>query len=388
MERPIRFAIFCFFVIALAVGLALQSAGIALTRKAPQTAVALFPLNGLAEEYLASTVFTSSLSDSGEPRAAARSAEGWALSSYRHEPLTPKSHAFLALAQEENDAWRKIVGISSKLDRREPLLQALVLQEHVETENYGGVVESLDGILRVKPSRAAELFPVLLNVFLQDEAVEELAKILDGSSPWHQQFVRFAARQPSALPNLIKLRRRVSFDDEKLDQALIRGLAKEGDLRSAYDLYAWLSNSRARKKAKDTLNWVTAFPPFDWSFTDTGEFRAQPSLDSDGLEFYVRSGNGGIFARRIIETPSAPFSIAVKNEITPANLAKDVKLTLTCAKQKETFSETVFRKGELYHLVNAVPRDCPFIEIALTARAWSGQSALRGTISPLIIKQQ
>lgn len=385
LGKPIRFAIICLLGLLLAVGLAFQSASIALVHKAPERAIAFFPLNGLAEENFASAVFKSSLSVLGEHQRAAQNAEQWARLSYLHEPLTPKSLAILAMSERKLEAQTKIVGLSSRLNRREPLLQALVLQEYVSTNNYRGVVKTLDRILRVRPSKSTELFPILLNVFSQEGSVGEFEKILDGTSPWHQQFIRFALGQPSALPNLFQLRKRVSFQDQKLDQALLWGLAKEGDLNAAASLYdLWATPAGAH--SNDSLGWGSTFVPFDWRLIDNADFRAQRSLDSDKLELYVRPGSGGVFASRILETPKAPFSISAKQQISHPNLVKDVKITLSCAPRNAAFSEDTFKQSGLYVPVKAVPDDCPFMEISLSARAWSGQSALRGTISPLVIK--
>lgn len=388
LAKPLRFVLVCLLGLVLAIGLVFLSGGIALTHKAPETAVTMFPLNGLAQERLASAVFTSSVATSGKPKDAAKSAEALARSSFYYEPLTPTSHAILALALNDDEARAEVVRLSSKLNRRDATLQALVLQGYVETGNYEGVVKTLDGILRVSPSKSQELFPILLNVFVQDGAVKEFAKILDGSSPWHRKFIRFAVRQPTALSNLVELRPRLSFGDDKLDHALLINLANQGDFDAAYGLYRQFTKAGRSQRVKESLSWVSMYEPFDWSFADDAELRAQTSLKTDELELYVRPGHGGTFAKRIISTPSAPFSVSAEHQISPRNLSKNVKVSLTCAQQVEPFFETRFGDERLYGLVKTVPDDCSFVELALKARAWSGQSTLRGAISPLVIERQ
>ena len=386
LANPLRFILL--FVGCLVAGLALaaQSASIAFIRKAPETAVMLFPLNGLARQNVATAVFTSSVTGSSGPEQAALVAEKWARNAYETEPLTPEAHAILALAQGARAKRSKVIGLASLLNRREPTLQALVLQEYVEAEDYSKSVETLDQILRVRPARSSELFPVLLPVFARDGAVKEFAEVLDGTSPWHQRFVNYAVAEPTALKNLLDLRYLVNFDDLKFDQALLRNLVQQDETSLGYDFYTKLLSNGGRVEAKGGLGWESTYPPFDWRFTDHSDFRAQTSLDGGDLELYVRPGNGGVFAWRIVETPDTPFSVSIEHEISPKNLSKDVKIALRCTQAGEPFLEQEFGEHSLRLFVEKTPSECRFMEIKLQARAWTGQSALRGTISSLVIE--
>jgi hypothetical protein len=383
LANPLRLIFVSIFCLLLAAVLAVQSASFALTDESPETAVRLFPANGLAQENVASAIFSSSVANLGGPQSAAQLAEGWARTSYRYEPLTPESHAILALAQQDSH----VIGLAAQLNGREPTLQALVLQEHVAAENYAGAVESLDAILRVRPSRSSELFPVLLSVFAQDGAVEEFAEVLDGTSPWHQQFLNYAVVQPTALANLAQLRAQVDFNEQKFDQALLRNLAQQNEVQSGYDLYNQFAQDDGRAPEEGILSWESTYTPFDWHLKGNADFRAQRSLDGADLELYVRPGSGGVFATRVIKSPRAPFSIFANHQITPRDLSEDVRISLRCTQDPEPFSQGEFGRDRLNLSVENVPANCLFMEIALQARAWSGQSALKGTISPLAIDQ-
>ncbi|WP_226698669.1 hypothetical protein [Qipengyuania gaetbuli] len=385
LAKPFRFSVVSLVCVLLAAGLGFQSAGIALTSKAPATAANLFPLNGLAQENFASDAFASSVAFSKEPEAAARSVEVWARSSYLREPLTPESHAILALAEAQGRLRTEIVNLASRLNRREASLQGLVLQEQVLADNYPGAVGTIDEILRVRPSRSTELFPVLIRVFIQDGAVEEFSRVIDGSSPWHQRFLSYAIGQSEALQNLVELRSRQSFGDQELDKALLRNFASEGDLDASFALYRQLSETAHGGRTRQVLRWVSTFEPFDWRFIDTADFRAQKSQESEELELYIRPGNGGQFAERIIEAPDTPFSISASHRISPSSLSNDVKIVVTCADSDEPISEAGFRQSGLSLSVSEVPSACQYVKLALLGRAWSGQSALRGAISPLTI---
>ena len=177
--------------LALAIALAAQSAGIALTRKAPETALSLFPLNGLAQEELASSAFSL-----GSPKGLVPAevgmpmAEQWALEAYRKEPLSPEAHAILALAER---------GCKYPLGNREP---GFAIEIGGTPGLSGGGSPGTSGTtglprghrdsrshstrpgLRDPPS----CFPSLIPLFAREGAVDEFARILDGTSPWHEVF--------------------------------------------------------------------------------------------------------------------------------------------------------------------------------------------------------
>ena len=385
VARPVRLGVSITLGLVLAAALGAQSAGIALTKKAPDTAIAAFPLNGLAYENIASAVFLATTEATGSPEEGAKAARPWALEAYRLEPLVPKAHAILALAEDDPEKRRQILDAALALNRREPRLQAVVLQQQVADADYPAAIASLDRILRVKPSQYNELFPVLINVFAQEGAIDEFAKILDGSSEWHGRFFRFAARQPAALRNLAELRGQMSFDDEVTDQTLLRSLVGEGDVATAYSLYQRLADADATGAAGE---WSNDYPPFDWSLTDEAGLRAQPSLGGKELEISVKPGKGGVVARRIMKAPERPSSIIVKHSIDSQQALQDIDVVVKCAGQSSAILEAnLVRQGNGYR-INNLPSDCAFIEIAIAARAWSGRSALNENIEAVDVVQR
>lgn len=385
VARPVRLGVSITLGLVLAAALGAQSAGIALTKKAPDTAIAAFPLNGLAYENIASAIFLATTEATGSPEEGAKAARSWALEAYRLEPLVPKAHAILALAEEDPEKRKQILDAALALNRREPRLQAVVLQQQVADADYPAAIASLDRILRVKPSQYNELFPVLINVFAQEGAINEFAKILDGSSEWHGRFFRFAASQPSALRNLAELRDQMSFDDEVIDQTLLRNLVREGDIVTAYSLYQKITDTGA----SDVVGaWSNDYPPFDWSLTDLAGLRAQPSLTGKELEISVKPGKGGAVARRLMKAPERPFSIIVKHSIDSQQALQDIDVVVKCAGQSGAiFEANLVRQGNGYRIDN-LPSDCAFIEIAIAARAWSGRSALNENIEAVDVVQR
>ena len=385
VARPVRLGVSVMLGLVLAVALGAHSAGIALTKKAPETAIAAFPVDGLAYENIASAIFLATTEATGSPEEGARAARPWALEAYRLEPLVPKAHAILALAEEDPGKRKQILAAALALNRREPRLQAVVLQQQVSDADYQAAIASLDRILRVKPSQYNELFPVLIHVFAQEDAMDEFAKILDGSSEWHGRFFRFAATQPSALANLAELRGQMSFDDEVTDQTLLRNLVREDEVATAYSLYQRIADAGA----SDAVGaWSNDYPPFDWSLTDKAGLRAQPSLSGEELEISVKPGKGGVVARRLLRAPERPFSIIVKHSIDFPQALQDIDVLVKCVGQTGAILEAnLVRQGNGYR-IDDLPSDCAFIEIAIAARAWSGRSALNENIEAIDVVQR
>jgi len=382
IAHPVRLGVSITVGLMLVSALAVQSAGIALTKKAPDTAITAFPLNGLAYENIASAVFLATTETTGSPKEGAKAARPWALEAYRREPLVPKAHAILALAEDVPERRKTILDAALALNRREPRLQAVVLQEQVANADYPAAIASLDRILRVKPSQDKELFPILTSVFAQREAISEFARILDGSAEWHIRFFRFAARQPSALQNLAILRSRTSFNDEIADRALLRNLEREGDIETAYAVYREVAEVEG---AKTIGTWRADYPPFDWSLTDEAGLRAQASLSGEKLEISVKPGRGGVVARRWIRVLSTPFRIRVDHSIDSEQALQDIDLTVRCPSTNIPILETNLSKQENGYLIDSLPVDCAFVEVAISARAWSGRPALNEDIDAITL---
>ena len=382
-RKPLRWITASLIAIPLAATVGVQAMSIALSEKAPHTSVELWPENGLASEEIALALFQTKNKETQDQAASAAVAKEWALSAFRSEPLTPEAHALLALAGESAAERDAVLKSADQLDRRNAFLQGILLGKRAADNDFSGVIESLDRILRVRPSQSPELFPVLLGVFAMDGAADDLANVIDGSSPWHLQFLNFAVHQPVALENLAQVYASGDFRDEGLERNLILNLANAGRVEDAKPIYDRLSGSSQEKTDDGRIPWSSQLPPLDWEFADEADFRAQHALKSDDLEIYVRPGNGGVFARRILAAPRGPFTVRALHSITPRNLAEDVELAVRCVGAADFAGSTAFDRERANLRIAELPEDCAFIELILSARSWTGQAPLRGTIRPL-----
>lgn len=374
------------FALGLAFVLAGQALSSASTRSAPGLAVSAFPFNGLAQEQLAFETFTAGVSAPEDTFEVARSASETALQAVRSDPLTPKAHTILALAAGDPSSRKAIITAATRLNRRELSLQGLALQEHIASEDYAGTIETLDQILRVHPEYSREFFPVLAQALGQEETIPLFAEMLDNSSPWHARFLSFAVGQRDSLSNLALLRAQIEVDEESFDRRLIAGLAGNGDVAGAEALYQRVTGRDAGLRGEGQLDWSSAYPPFDWRLVDEPGFRAQQSPDGSELELSVRPGKGGVIAARLLSAPQGPFEVSLDHRIAPTEQMRDVRLQLSCVGNTAPFFDERFSRGEGGFEVPSPPQNCEYMIIAINARAWSGRSALSGTIEPVRIR--
>ena len=371
--------------VGLAILVGLQSLSSVSTRTAPALAVQLFPANGLARERLVFEQFTAGISEPGDEVEAARAVVDQARKTLRSDPLAPKAIAILALAQQDDESRRGILDIGQQLNRRDLTLQGLVLQERLAEGDYPRSIETLDQILRVHPEYSQEFFPVLVSALADEETVPLFADMLDGSSPWHERFLRHAVGTREVLPQLAVLRREITIADEIFDRRLISGLATIGEIESAQEIFRFATGSDAIASGTGVIDWQSTYPPFQWRFLDEPGFRAQTSNDMEKLELSVRPGKGGVIAARLLGAPDRPFEVRIKHRISPADQLRDVRLQLICATNSEAFFDERFsRQGEGF-LVNSMPSGCEHMLMAINARAWSGRSALSGTVDQIEI---
>lgn len=373
-----------------------QALSSAALKASPERALVVFPWNGLASEKAAYDLMANrvrqaagSPADSASPRKLppmldlarfAASAKDQAREAIRREPLAPSAYVLLALAETDPARRKALVEGASRLSRRDPVLQVLVLEERGKAGNYLGAIDTLDEILRVHPERREEFFPVLAKALGQQAAVPGLARLLARPVPWREDFLNFAVADGTALENLAFVRERIVIDDPEFDRKLIARLAESGWIASAERIYAKVAPVRAALKG----GWRADYPPFDWQLADKPGFRAQAGDILDALEVDVKPGNGGVIASRLLPNPGGPFAMRLVHEVDPPSQTGDMKLTLACQGQSEPFFESAFTGPQSAFSVERVAT-CPYLTVSITARSWTGGRPLRANLGPLKI---
>lgn len=378
VRHPLRLAVCSVIGLVLAGLLFLQAGSSVLTYKQPPLAVQLMPVNGLALEQAAARQFMAGVKTEADIPASAAAALPLARAAFAHDPLSPKSLAIMAMAQTDPQARRDILEKASAINRRDLLLQGLVLEDAVARKDYAGALATFDRILRVHPEQSATFFPILTNALKNPAAAQELGAILERDSPWHKGFLEFAASDGDALPNLARLRLTKIKVDTRVDQRLISGLVKRGNIGLAHQVYR---KATGQEEQTGRLGWGQQFPPFDWKMADEPGFRAQPSLGDIALDVFIRGGKGGILAERLVRSRDVPGVLKITHRLAPAGQVADVRVQISCPGDETPLLDRPLRIQPMRIPVPALASRCGFMRVALYGRAWSGRSSIRGEIT-------
>ncbi len=355
-------------------------------RSAPETAVSVMPMNGKAYERLAFNRMTRGVADPADPglvEEAAISVAPLALKAVAAEPLTPKAHAILLMAERDNTTQARIMEAVNALDRRDPALQGVVLQSQLNATDYNGAFETIDRLLRVNPELTSQFFPVLLVVLQDGDGAVLLADLFRGEPGWMTPFLRFAALEETALPDLLQLRQLIQIEDPTFHGRLIESLFKEGEFQEAYDVHQefFITDTSSDNSLGD---WQAGHPPFSWSLADQAGFRAQIKRNGRGLDISVDSGRSGFLAKKVVRVANEePFQIAVAHSLSPADQIPSTKLQLRCGNEKEAFFDAPLKAGTAVFRIARRPTDCEFMEVGLYLRVFSGERAVAGAIESI-----
>jgi hypothetical protein len=372
--------------LVLAIVLGAQALSNVVETKAPQLAITLNPFNGPGHEEFAQDSFRDSITDPADLSPAARSALEPAIAAFKLEPLVPQALAIAALTRSDPDQRREVLAAAMELNRRDTTLQSVALSQAIEDLDYAGTIGAIDRILRVRPQRSAELFPILIEALKRRESGSEFVELLDFSSPWHDRFLMTAVENEEARLTLSDIRGDLALNNEAFDRRLIAGLAAQGEIERARMLYERANEGRlASEENLSALSWNAAYPPFDWVLVSRSDLRAQPSLDAETLEIFARSGQGGVVATRLI--PSVGSSLRIETEVesdigfSPGSLV----LNLSCAAGRRTAFEQDLERGRNVSTFGPGLEDCGLLRLDLRARSFTGQPTLRADIARLRI---
>ncbi|UAB78989.1 hypothetical protein INR77_04645 [Erythrobacter sp. SCSIO 43205] len=337
-------------------------------------------------ERVAYAQLRENIQDPAETQGAAQSVRELALSSFRSEPLVPKSWAILALSADEGRERNAVLEPALKLNQREMSLQTAALSQAIEDESLSGAASAIDAILRVRPQRSQELFPLLLQAMAQPEAAGEFLQILDLTAPWQERFLLLAAGNAEARPTLALMHKRLGFDNVDFNRRLIGGLAGQGELTAAREIYQRVSAKEERvSTAGSAMSWTDTFPPFDWYLASSSDMRAEPSSSFNSVDVYVRSGHGGDVARKTLDRRDLSNSGRVSVRSSRSLRAGNLVLNLTCPGTQAPVLSQDLEEGLNQLAIEPQLIDCSDPTIVFRARAFRGEPDLRLTLSDFSI---
>ena len=383
IKRPQRLIGATIFGGGLAILMFMQALSGITMKQAPQIATSLMPANGLARERLAFATFGAAATDPtdmAKVAEAANTAAPLAREAIEDEPLLPKAHTILALQISDPEQQAAFLDLATRLNRRDVSLQGVLLQNRVGAEDYAGVFQTVDRILRTSPELSEQFFPILLTAFQDEKGLAEVATLTEEESPWIRRFFLFAVDQPNVLGQLAELRSRSNLDSVLLDQQLIANLAERGDFETARELYSRAIANAGRETTPNSLGWFSDYAPFDWRLTNRSGLRAQIERDGSSLDIRVRAGQSGILADRTFRAPAGNFRISIAHSLGPVDQLENTRVQLRCGNTQEPFYTGSLSPERMRIDVNARPDGCDYVRFTLYARVMSTERALAGSI--------
>ena len=376
--------------VGLSVALALQASSSAMTRSNPVLAMQLSSSNGEAASRLVGALFTARLAETRSPAKAAAGLQSLAEQALASTPLSPQAIAISAINAPSGENRRAIVTAGYAINRRDPLLQGIALEQFVAENNTTAALSTLDSLLRVQPEQGTVLFPVLEKAMAEPAAIAEFGRILDGSAPWHSDFLRGAVRNKALHSNLAQIRLLTELRDPGFDGQLLAYVAASGDLAMAGKLYRHISGKNLPSASLGPLDWQGDLPPFDWALAEESGFYASPADAGATLDVLIRPGKGGRLAGRLIANPGSPFTIGIEPKLGPFAAPEDLRLVARCAGNNLPLLDAPLGASDAARKLAVTPpaAQCGFIWLELIGRAWRGEPDVRGQIGRITLTKR
>ena len=394
-------------ILPLAIFVGIHSLSSVKMLSSSREALQIYPLNGLAQASVAFDRFfeivgqrTEALRSSSPaiPGAidtvqlmdvlgdAALATASDARRAYQLEPLSPKAHVILALTEEDLRARNEIIESASRLNKRQLALQGLLLDKNIAEGSYAKSIETIDQILRAHPEVSERFFPLLVQVLSVDDTIPLFSELFARPLPWRQPFLNFALKDDRVLINLAELRRGVVLDNEGFDRRLIGRLVDRGDLSKAAQVYELIRPAARIRGHSGRLDWNSDYPPLDWKLASGRGLNAYVLDDGRALALSVSPGRGGVIASRVIFPQVSRFSVRVDHDLDLSDRLGNLRLEVRCTGAASPFFVSAIERVGREFAVDASYQSCDAYEIALSARAWTGSTPLRGSISSVWIE--
>ncbi len=257
--------------------------------------------------------------------AAAERLTTYARSVVQTQPLALPAWRSIALADAARDRPQRakaVMNASHRLSRRDPVVQAWLIDEAIRRAAIPDTLVHFDALLRTEPDARVPLLTRLTSVLAVPEARRDLARFVSADTPWFPEFSGVAVQQPGRIaPYAMLLRDALSVPDSPLLRQVYVGvvarLVREGDFAVLRQLYPRLPG--AEPGAMTSLSLAQAgdplYPPIGWTLADEPDRGASLIDSADGgaagaLEAYAEPLVTGVVARRLVYPVAAARTLS------------------------------------------------------------------------------
>lgn len=298
---------------------------------------------------------------------------------YAQEPFA--TDALFVIGSMNPGSGMDIYRSSQKLDKRNRLIGAMLLQDAAERSDLPAMLSLIDRLSRLRPAFSSE-FVKAFSASLSDAGSLPLLELaLNENPPWANAFWRAVPREGPALDNFLALRRRLSVgSDAQSDAALIKALVDAERYAEAYEFRGIITGRR--DSAADGSG--AQYPPFDWQLAQSRNAQARFNAAGE-LEVFVDRGTEGELARKLVRL--TPESLRLSGRVERQQGTGDIEAELVCAsgKQENSWAAQSIDEGISWEIpLNS----CSFAWLILKGSAWESQLPLRSTVSQLSLVER
>lgn len=301
------------------------------------------------------------------------------------EPLALPAWRSVALAAGQpgrHDRTRTIMRAADRLSRRDPIVQAWLIDDGIRRSDISGTLRHFDALLRTEPEARVPLLTRLVGVLGNARARRDLARFVASDTPWYPEFAAVALQRTPRIAPLAQLLMDADAvpDDSLLRQiyaGIVTRMVREGEFDLLRRLYPSLPG--AGEDALSTLSLTNAdessYPPIGWEMLNEPD-RAAAIVDSDdgngagAIEGVTEPLIDGLVARRLVFPP------ADATAITWRVIDRDGWRDSTAVLQARCL-DAVAISGNLFAIDTAaslaLPRSCPVAMVELRMFGGTGR---------------
>lgn len=235
------------------------------------------------------------------------------------EPLAVPAWRSLALADAASGAparARAVMEASHDLSRRDPFVQAWLIDAGIRRQDVSATLAHFDALLRTEPEARGPLLGRLIGVLGNAAARRDLARFVSDDTPWYPEFAGLAAqRSPRMAPMASVLVAADQIPDapvlREIYGGIVERLVREGEFDLLRQLYPRLPGARAATLSTLALDEAgqPLYPPLGWSMINEPDRNAALVDSNDGtgagaIEALAEPLITGTVARRLVYPPA------------------------------------------------------------------------------------
>lgn len=358
----------------------LSSLGAITKNKAPETAMAIWPLNGFASTNVAanSVKFQIGQNNGQFTNSVSPDAAVFAIRAFEIEPVNPEAIAVIALTKDGN-VQRRLMKLAFDLSRREQLVTGWLIMDSGAQDSITSVLRYYDTVLRTNSSSDSLVVPLIVKALENEDFIEPLSIFLSQNPPWAGSFWRRVVAAPNSVYNAAVLRK-ATFKlgetevVEKRDSELIGALVRGYEFETAEQLYALLAPSEKSEEIIRNSDFLSEpdYPPLNWQLISNGEYGA--SIGAGSLNLSATPNSGGIFARQIVKLPKQTMELSVATtRVIPPDVTLYVEIS--CAadiKNKPNLLKIKLREKAIAQKISNEKSACDYYWLSIVGRSQEG----------------